>query len=140
LPNSYLTLDDKQKINFFCDLRKIDKKIKYKLKNINILDIKTIDKFLASIINKKIQIDENSCSILFKNILKVNNTIIKSIDPIYILKSIKNKIEIKNIIKTHIVDGVAVTKFLIWLNKNFNKSKITEIDAEKKLLSFRKKK
>jgi Xaa-Pro aminopeptidase len=139
LPNSYLTLDDKQKINFFCDLRKIDKKIKYKLKNINIFDIKTIDKYLGSIKNKKIQIDENSCSILFKNILKVNNTIIKSIDPIYILKSIKNKIEIKNIIKTHIVDGVAVTKFLIWLNKNFNKSKITEIDAEKKLLSFRKK-
>ena len=139
LPNSYLTLDNKQKINFFCDLKKIDKKIKYKLKNIIILDIKTIDKFLASIKDKKIQIDENSCSILFENILKVNNTIIKSTDPIYILKSIKNKIEIKNIIKTHIVDGVAVTKFLIWLNKNFNKLKITEIDAEKKLLSFRKK-
>ena len=36
-------------------------------------------------------------------------------DPIYLLKSIKNKVEIKNTIKTHIYDGVALTKFLLWL-------------------------
>ena len=40
-------------------------------------------------------------------------------------------------IKSHIIDGVALTKFLYWIKKNQNK-KISEIDAEKKLESFRK--
>ena len=53
------------------------------------------------------------------------------------MKSVKNKVEINNTIKSHISDGVAVTKFLYWIKKNQNK-KISEIDAEKKLASFRK--
>ena len=41
--------------------------------------------------------------------------------------------------KSHIMDGVALTKFLFWLKKNFKKKKITEISAQKKLEDFRKK-
>ena len=40
--------------------------------------------------------------------------------------------------KSHIFDGVALTKFLFWLKKNFRIKKITEISAHKKLESFRK--
>ena len=47
------------------------------------------------------------------------------------MKSIKNNIEIKKFIKSHIFDGVAVIKFLYWI-KNYQK-KLTELDAEKKL-------
>ena len=36
------------------------------------------------------------------------------------------------------IDGVALTKFLFWLKKNFRKKKITEISAQKKLEGFRK--
>ena len=60
------------------------------------------------------------------------------IDPIYFFKSIKNPTEIRNMQKSHIVDGVALTKFLFWLKKNFKNKKITEISAQKKLESFRK--
>jgi flagellar basal-body rod protein FlgB len=31
----------------------------------------------------------------------------------------ENKIEIKNSIKSHIYDGVALTKFIFWLKNNF---------------------
>ena len=41
-------------------------------------------------------------------------------------------------IKAHIHDGVALTKFIFWI-KNINKSKITEFDAQNKLENFRKK-
>tara|TARA_Y100000591_G_C21726835_1_gene641821 strand:+ start:127 stop:954 length:828 start_codon:yes stop_codon:yes gene_type:complete len=44
----------------------------------------------------------------------------------------------QNMIQSHILDGVAVTKFLFWI-KNLKKVKVTEIDAEKKLESLRKK-
>ena len=75
----------------------------------------------------------------FKKIIGGNNKIVDIEDPIYFLKSIKNKIEITNTVKSHIYDGAALTKFLIWLKKSFLKKKITEIDAQEKLLQFRKK-
>ncbi len=41
-------------------------------------------------------------------------------------------------IKAHINDGIALTKFLYWI-KEINKKKISEIDAQNKLEAFRKK-
>jgi len=70
--------------------------------------------------------------------LSKRNNIVEKIDPIHFFKSIKNNTEIKNMKKSHLIDGVALTKFLFWLKKNFKKKKITEISAQKKLESFRK--
>ena len=64
---------------------------------------------------------------------------VKKIDPIFFLKSKKNNIEINNTIKSHISDGVALTKFIFWIKKKINKLKITELSAQKKLELFRKK-
>ena len=47
--------------------------------------------------------------------------------------------EIENIKKAHIYDGIALTKYLFWLNRNFYKKNITEISASQKLYKFRKK-
>ena len=140
LPNSYVILNKKGEVYFFCNLKKINKKLKKVLsKNISITNINNIDKFILKIKNKKIQIDSNSCSIFYKNIFNKNNKIFEKQDPIYLFKSSKNKIEIKNTIKAHVYDGVALTKFLLWLRRNLYKKKITEISAQEKLLEFRKK-
>jgi Xaa-Pro aminopeptidase len=40
-------------------------------------------------------------------------------------------------IKSHVTDGVALTKFIYWIKK-VNKKKITEVDAQIKLEKFRK--
>ena len=109
------------------------------MKGIQIIDIKKIDLFISKIRNKKVVIDSASCSIYFENIINKNNKIIQYLDPIYFLKSVKSKIEINNTIKSHIYDGAALTKFLIWLKKNYLKYKISEISAQKRLLKFRKK-
>ena len=71
-------------------------------------------------------------------ILSKKNRIIQEIDPIYFLKSIKNKTEIKNIEKAHLNDGVALTKFLFWIKNSYIK-KLDELKIEKKIESFRKK-
>ena len=138
IPNSYLIIDRNKKIILFCDLKKIDNSFKNKLKNIKIIDISKVYEFLSKIRNKDILIDASSCSLYFENILKKNNNIIEFSDPVYFLKSIKSKIEIKNTIKSHIYDGAALTKFLIWLKKNYKKNNISEISAQEKLLKFRK--
>jgi len=139
IPNSYLILDSNSKVYFFCDLKKIDNKLKKNLGNMLIYKIEFIDEFLLKIKKKNIQVDSSSCSIFFKSLLEKNNKVIKKQDPIYHLKAIKNKIEIQNIIKSHIYDGAALTKFLLWLKKNFYKKIISEISAQDKLLEFRKK-
>ncbi len=139
IPNCYLIIDKNKNIYLFCDPQKINKNLKKNLKFLQIVDIKFLGAFLENIHNKRVMIDETTCSFFYQNILSNQNAVIKEVDPIYHLKSIKNKTEIKNIIKSHIFDGVALTKFLFWLKKNFNKRKVTEISAQEKLLYFRKK-
>jgi len=138
IPNCYLILDNKNKVYLFCDLKKINRKLKRDLKDVIIIDINYIAQFILKIKNKTVQIDSSSCSIFFENILKKKNKIFEGKDPIYLLKSVKNKKEISNIIKTHIYDGSALTKFLFWIKKNFRNKQISEISAQEKLLKFRK--
>lgn len=71
-------------------------------------------------------------------IIKTFNNKLKNIsDEITALKAIKNAVELKGIRNAHLRDGVALSKFMYWLSKNY-KGK-TEIDVAEKLLSFRKK-
>ena len=47
--------------------------------------------------------------------------------------------EISNSVKSHILDGAALTKFIYWVKNNVNKFKITELSAKRKLEKFREK-
>ena len=117
---------------------KLSKLIKKKFGEIKFIDIRQADKILSKISNKKFIIDKNSCSIYFENIISKNNQILNLQDPIYIFKAIKSKNEIRNIKIAHKIDGIALTKYLFWLKKNFNTQKITEISGAQKLFKFRK--
>ena len=139
IPNSYILLDKNGNINFFCDLSKVPLSLKNNFNKTKFLNIETINKTLSGISKKKFVLDKNTCSIYFENIIIKKNKILNIEDPIYALKAIKNSKEIINIKKAHIIDGVALTKFLFWVKKNFYKRRITEMSASKKLFEFRKK-
>ena len=139
IPYSYILIDQDRNIKFFCNLKKIPSSLRKRFKKIKFLDIKVCAKTLLGIKKKKFIIDSNSCSIFFKYIINKNNKILNLQDPIYFLKAVKGKQEIENIKKAHVYDGVALTKYLFWLKKNFCKKNITEITASQKLLEFRKK-
>jgi Xaa-Pro aminopeptidase len=140
LPNSHVFIGGNKEIILFCNLKKINKSFRSKLnKKIKIYDFDYIPRFILDLFNKKILIDILTCSIFFKTIISKNNLIKEMQDPIYFLKSLKNKTEIKNSIQSHLYDGAALTKFILWLKNNFKTKKITEISAQEKLLEFRKK-
>ena len=139
IPHSYILINKNKDIKFFCDPKKISFSLKKSLRKIKFFDIKVCDKILSKIKNQKFILDNNSCSYFFENIIQRNNKILNFEDPIYFFKAIKGKQEIKNIKKAHIYDGIALTKYLFWLKKNFNRKNITEISASKKLLKLRKK-
>jgi Xaa-Pro aminopeptidase len=138
IPHSYILIDKKKNVIFFCDLKKISPSFKKKFNKITFVNINLTGEILSKKIGKKFIIDKNTCSVYFENIILKNNILLNQEDPIYILKSIKTKNEINNIKKAHIFDGSALTKYLFWLKKNYNKRKVTEISAEKKLYNFRK--
>jgi len=140
LPNAHVIIDKTGKVLLFCNLKKINKRLKKKInKNVKIYDFNLLTNFILNLSNNKILIDALTCSIFYKSIIKKNNLILEKQDPIYYLKSLKNKTEIKNSINSHIYDGAALTKFIFWLKNNFRTKKITEISAQEKLLEFRKK-
>ena len=139
IPNARLLIENNGSIHLFSQSKKVTKIKKKFLKKIKFYDENAVEKKLKSLWKNNIWLDSLSCSIYYKNLLDKRNRIIEKIDPIYFLKSIKNPTEIKNMKKSHMIDGVALTKFLFWLKKNFMKKKITEISAQKKLEDFRKK-
>tara|TARA_Y100000591_G_scaffold234168_1_gene205003 strand:- start:307 stop:2025 length:1719 start_codon:yes stop_codon:yes gene_type:complete len=138
LPHCKILIDKYKNIKLFCKLEKVSLSFKKHFKNVKFFDISSTGKILSQISNKKFIIDKSTCSLFFESIISKKNRILNLYDPIYELKSVKNKKEIENIEKVHIYDGIALTKYLFWVKKNFEKKKITEISASRKLYSFRK--
>ena len=138
MPNSRLIISKSKQIYIFCDIKKCRNLIKNKIIKINqVIDIKNFPEKINHLKGKNFIIDENSCSIFFEALIKSRFKITSRNDPTYQFKSIKNKIEINNMKKAHVLDGVAVSKFIYWI-KNINKKKITEVDAQNKLEKFRR--
>ena len=138
VPNSRLIVSKTKKIYLISEPQKAQKLIKEKKINSNeLIDINNFPKKITQLNGKKFIIDNKTCSIYYENIIKSKFNIIKREDPTYLLKAIKNKTEIKNMIDVHILDGVALTKFIHWIKK-INKKKITEVQAQNKLEKFRK--
>ena len=138
IPNSRLVINKNKQILLISKLQKVKKLIKKKIfKKNQVIDEVNFEKKILQLKGKSFIIDDKSCSIFFEEIIKSKFRIIKREDPTYNFKSIKNKTEINNMINTHIVDGVALTKFLYWIKK-VNKKKINEVQAQNKLENFRK--
>ncbi len=139
LPNCSLILSKNKKFYLITK--------KYKIKNLlrikklflkQFIEEKNFKKLIDNLSGKKFIVDGKTLSVFNENIIKSKFLIINRIDPCYIFKARKNTTEIKNMIQSHIADGVALTKFIFWI-KNLKNKLITEIEAEKKLENFRKK-
>ncbi|MDA8691411.1 aminopeptidase P family protein [Candidatus Pelagibacter bacterium] len=139
VPNSRLIINKSKKIFLITDPYKVKRLIKEKIINKNqLIPTNDLPKKILALNGKNFIIDNKSCSVFYENIIKSKFKIIKREDPTYLLKAIKNNTEIDNMISSHVIDGVALTKFIHWIKK-VNKKKITEVDAQIKLEKFRKK-
>ena len=138
IPNCQIILTKNKKIYFFSSKNKIVKiKNQYPYKNFNFSDFNEFSSLINELTGKYFSIDSSTCSVFNETIIKSKFNCKSSVDPCYEMKAIKNQTEIKNMVKTHIYDGAALTKFIYWI-KNNKKFNFTEIDAEKKLEKFRK--
>ena len=112
-------------------IKSFDSKVKF-------FEITSFSKKLKEL-KGKIWLDENSCPSAIKDLLSSKKTkILNDADPILSIKSIKNKVEIKNNRIAHRKDGLAMINLIYWIEKN-KRRKISEIDIIESLTELRKK-
>ena len=138
IPNCNLLLTKDKKFYLIVERIKTTKLInEKKITKNQVVKPKNILELFKKLKKGNIIIDKKTCSLYLEEILKKKFRLLNKEDPIYMLKSIKNYTEIKNMTEAHIIDGIALTKFIYWI-KNLKKFNITEVDAQNKLEKIRR--
>ncbi|MDE6709595.1 MAG: aminopeptidase P family N-terminal domain-containing protein, partial [Oscillospiraceae bacterium] len=114
-----------------------DTKTYLKENGAELLPYENIYEYAEKLSGKKVMLDESRVNYRIFFLLK-NCEIISCANPEALLKAVKNPVEVENIRKAHLTDGIAVMKFMYWLKKNIGKIKITEAEAAQKIDGLRK--
>ena len=111
----------------------------------NGIDIKSYESFdetVAGIKNKQIMFDEADVS--YKTFISISkkenaNKLYSVLSPVTYLKNIKNDVEVSNMKKSHIRDGVYMAKYMYWLKQQVKRgAKLTEKTASDYLDNLRR--
>lgn len=111
----------------------------------NGIDIKPYDSFdetVADIENKQIMFDEADVS--YKTFISISkkenaNKLYSVLSPVTYLKNIKNDVEVSNMKKSHIRDGVYMAKYMYWIKQQMkNGANLTEKTASDYLDNLRR--
>jgi Xaa-Pro aminopeptidase len=124
----------------FIDERKVNKDIvkELSLSGIKVLPYESIEEHLGKILPEEtVLLDSDRVNSKLYDAINKNCKKVEEPNVTTKLKAIKNDIEIKNLRNCLVRDGVAMVKFLYWLDTNIGKTKITEISASDKLEEFR---
>ena len=132
-----VTLED---VYLFVDEEKLDDDIKLELSKCNTIIKPYLDiyEFVKQIDNKEVVLlDKAKTNFAIYNNIPSDVEKINSFNPCMLFKCIKNEVELDNIRKSHIKDGVAMTKFMYWLKTNIGKIYMDEVSVDEQLLKFR---
>lgn len=83
--------------------------------------------------NQKILLETSKTNYAIFRSIDSSNRIIDKMNPTVLAKAMKNPVEVENMKKAHIKDGVAMVKFIRWLKQNVGKEDITEVSAQEHL-------
>lgn len=129
---------DFDKAVLYTDLDKLSDEIISSLKEEGV-EVKKYEAFeddLRKIKDKTIYVDENKINRYMFKLIEDDNYVIDDINITTKFKAVKNDIEIKNIKEAHIIDGVALARFMKWL-KGSDKKTLDELTVQAKLHDFR---
>ena len=136
---SYLIIDA-HNAKLFVNQNKLDQSVKgYLQKNgVKFDDYENITDELRHFKDSDhVWINAAKTSSLHYMILHDNTNIIDMALPTTIMKAVKNDVEVANSRKAHIIDGVALTRYLFWIKNNAGKIELNEFSAQEKLHEFR---
>lgn len=137
---SYGFISEKESI-LFVDPSKLTVEIAERLKKEGVIpvDYSGIESYISGLpAGAKVFIDPDKTNFTLYNAIPERCEILKGITPANHLKSIKNEAEIKGIKNALAKDGIALTRFYIWLEEQMKEgNRLTEISASAKLASLR---
>lgn len=129
------------KAYLFIDKEKINDEIEAFLKEngIEVFEYEEVIDFVKTISKEsKVYLDKSRINRWLYKAIPSKCKIINGMDITTRLKGMKNSTEIRNQRNAYIKDGVALVKFLYWLDKSVGNIPVTEMSAQEKLLEFRK--
>lgn len=135
---SYLIIEE-EKVHLFILPQKISPTLSGYLEknNITVHPYEDIESFLNTLTAKSILLNPSKTNYAAYSAINSNCRIIEGTSPVSILKAIRNKQEIAGIHAAMQRDGVALVKFLKWLEEAVPTKQETEISIDRKLHTFR---
>lgn len=129
----------KEKSYLFTNKSKISEKDYAELAfdNVEIQNYNNIYFFVIEANYKSVIVNTDKINYRLFNTLNECSKIIDSKTIPTLSKAIKNEIEIGGMKNAHLKDGVALTKFFIWLEKTLEKRDTSELEITEKLQEFR---
>lgn len=142
---SYLVLSQ-SRVRLFIQEGAVDAELKESLRKdgVELLPYESIYEFVGHCpAGARYWLDYTSVNLTLRNAVCRDAVLLDRPNPTLLAKAMKNSIEVANMKKAHIKDGVAVTKFIFWLKNAVNASaeggeKVTELSAARRLEEFRR--
>ena len=135
---SYLLIE-KDKVNYFVQPQKVTPELAeyFSANGISVHPYEEIGHYLNSFNGPSILMNPAKTNYAIYSAIRPGCLIINGASPVALLKAIRNKQEIAGIHAAMQRDGVALVKFLKWLDEAVPAGKETEISVDKKLHTFR---
>ena len=125
--------------DLFIDEAKVSDDLRTHLGNgVTVRPLSQLESALGDMSGKTVSVDPDIASAWFFDTLEAAGAkVLRQRDPVALPKACKNAAELAGTTAAHARDGVALTRFLHWLDTEAQSGKVTEIDAVMKLETFR---
>lgn len=136
---SYAVIHEDNSLDWFVEARKISSEMRdHPGGGVRIVSSERIEEKLKTFHGKTVWLDRtNSCAWFEERLKEAGAVILDRKDPCIAMKALKTAKEQAALRRAHIRDGVAVTRFLKWLDAQKSLASLTEMDVEEKLEEFR---
>jgi len=142
LPLAFAVVPQAGRPALFVDGRKLSNDVRDRLEAL--ADVREPADFVQALAalgqaRKTVRLDQaTAADALARLIITHGGKVARGACPIALMKAVKNQAEISGARAAHIRDGVAVTRFLAWFDREAARGTLTEIDAVAALESFRR--
>jgi Xaa-Pro aminopeptidase len=142
LPLCFAVIPSDGRPSLFIDARKLSNDVRHRLEQL--ADLRAPEDFAPTLTalgqaGKTVRLDQaTAADALARIVTDAGGKVTKGPDPIALLKTVKNSVEIDGARAAHRRDGAAVVRFLAWFDREAPKGKLTEIDAVEALETFRR--
>jgi len=142
LPLSYALVPKDGRATIFIDHRKLSNSVRDHLeKNATVEEPDALVPRLAELAHAgaTVGLDSVTAADALSRLIKAEGgKPVRLVDPVAMLKAVKNKAEIAGTRDAHQRDGAALARFLAWVDHEAPSGKLTEIDAVEALETFRR--